>query len=280
MPARSSWRDLVKVHPAADLFPMMADDDLAALGKDIMENGLKQRVTLWTPESVITLRSHRRPPKELYLIDGRNRLAAIELSIADPVERWGYIESVLDPKSRSTPATLLAEDQADPWSYVISANIHRRHLTGEQKRELIDTLLKAKPERSDRATAKIARTDNKTVASRRADLVTREEIPHVETRRDSAGRDQPAHKPAIGKLSVPRAPRSGPRPSLVRDTTIVQFSMLLHAKPKETLDDLGRMLRNEQAGIIAKVQVEQRVALARGYLAALGVCLDDLKPAS
>jgi len=73
-----------------------------------------------------------------------------------------------------------------------------------------------------------------------------------------------------------RAPRSGPSLSQVRDTAIVQFSMLLHAKPKETLDDLGWLLRDEYAGILAKVSLDQRVALARGYLISLGVQLDDL----
>ena len=43
-------------------------------------------------------------------------------------------------------------------------NIQRRHLTAEQKRDLIAKLLRANPERSDRATAKIAKVDNKTVA--------------------------------------------------------------------------------------------------------------------
>ena len=42
-----------------------------------------------------------------------------------------------------------------------------------------------------------------------------------------------------------------------------------------TLDDLGRLLRDEYAAI-AKIPVEQRVALAREYLVSLGVRLDDL----
>ena len=34
------WRDKYKVHPAADVFPMMSDEELAELGEDIKKNGL------------------------------------------------------------------------------------------------------------------------------------------------------------------------------------------------------------------------------------------------
>ena len=34
-----SWRDVIKIHPAADLFPMMSPDELKALGEDIKRNG-------------------------------------------------------------------------------------------------------------------------------------------------------------------------------------------------------------------------------------------------
>jgi hypothetical protein len=309
----NSWRDLVKVYPAADLFPMMSDEELAALGNDISKNGLTEGVVLWAP--VFPQGGSRK----FFLLDGRNRLAAIELSITDPDKRRERIEAALDPDSWPAPAKLLyPETGVDPWSYVVSANVHRRHLTGEQKRELIAKLLVASPERSDRATAKLAKVDHKTVAAVRAEVEVRGEIPHVEIRKDSAGRDQPARKPAIrsapaapatitvaapppataatmpvivgrgGKATftdkpkrnrVPRAPRSGPPPAHARDVAIVQFALVLHTKPKETLGDLIRLVRDEQTGIVARVPVEHRLAHVRGYIAAHGFSLDgDLKP--
>ena len=42
-------------------------------------------------------------------------------------------------------------DGVDPFELVTSLNIHRRHLTAEQKRELIAKVLKAEPEKSNRA---------------------------------------------------------------------------------------------------------------------------------
>ena len=48
---------------------------------------------------------------------------------------------------------------------MLSANIHRRHLTAEQKREIIAAVLKAQPEKSNRTIAKQTKVDDKTVAA-------------------------------------------------------------------------------------------------------------------
>jgi hypothetical protein len=41
-----SWRDVLPVHPAADLFPMMSPDELKVLGEDIKRNGLEVPIVL------------------------------------------------------------------------------------------------------------------------------------------------------------------------------------------------------------------------------------------
>jgi hypothetical protein len=46
-----SWRDLLPVHPAAELFPMMSEEELRALGEDIKKNGLREGVALLDGES-------------------------------------------------------------------------------------------------------------------------------------------------------------------------------------------------------------------------------------
>src|ERR1700693_793515 len=83
--AGPSWRDLIKVHPAANLFPMMSDTELGELGKNILEHGLNQYLTLWTPETVGQF--FENGSRNRFLLDGRNRLEAIERGIADPKER-------------------------------------------------------------------------------------------------------------------------------------------------------------------------------------------------
>ena len=64
--AEASWRDTITVHPAADLFPLLGDADLMALGEDIKCNGLN------TPIAGIVEND------KFILVDGRNRLDAME----------------------------------------------------------------------------------------------------------------------------------------------------------------------------------------------------------
>ena len=42
----TGWRDLIQVHPAAKLFPLMSPEELQALGEDIRTNGLKMPIAL------------------------------------------------------------------------------------------------------------------------------------------------------------------------------------------------------------------------------------------
>lgn len=88
------------IFPVADLFPMIAQDELAELAEDIAENGLQEPIVIAEVNG------------ELMLIDGRNRLAACKLAGVEPITR------VLT---------------TDPTAYVLSANVHRRHLTKGQQ---------------------------------------------------------------------------------------------------------------------------------------------------
>jgi hypothetical protein len=170
-----SWRDDIKVHPAADLFPMMSEVELDELAADIASNGLHHGV-VWVGA-----------PGGLALLDGRNRLAAIA-RIADEKRR-----AELQTISRGRLFEILPSSE-DPTAYVISANLHRRHLTREQKHDVIAALLKVNPAQSDRAVAKMAKVDHKTVAAVRTEAEAGGEIPHVANRTDTKGRQQPAKK--------------------------------------------------------------------------------------
>lgn len=166
------WRSKIKVHPAADLFPLMAPDELRALADDIKRNGLRERVATWKDDD-----------GKLYLIDGRNRLDAMTKAGIEAIRADGEIYPAVGTTYKG-----------DPYTYVISANAHRRHLTAKQKRELIAAVLKAKPEKSDRQIAATVKTDHKTVGKVRKGMAGRGEIPQVEKRTDTKGRKQPAKR--------------------------------------------------------------------------------------
>ena len=89
------------VFPAADIFPMMAKDDLAELAEDIKVNGLR--------EPVVVADVDGKP----MLVDGRNRRAACDIAKIKPEYR-----------------TLNGEDLN---AFVISMNIRRRHMTKGQQ---------------------------------------------------------------------------------------------------------------------------------------------------
>lgn len=93
--------------------------------------------------------------------------------------------------------TKVGLSDADKIALSISLNVHRRQLTREQRRELVTRAVVAQPEKSNREHARTAGVDHKTVAAVRNDLEERGEIPHVEERTDSLGRQQPATKPTV-----------------------------------------------------------------------------------
>lgn len=90
--------DLNHIHPVADLFPMMSDEELDDLAADIKANGLINPV-------VIDL--------DGTLIDGRNRLEACR--------RAGVL-----------PSYTTLDEGRDPVAYILGANIARRHLNKGQ----------------------------------------------------------------------------------------------------------------------------------------------------
>jgi hypothetical protein len=188
-PQVQSWRDTLPIHPAAELFPPLSEAELAALGKDIRKHGLTSSIAVW---------SDGKSPEQL--LDGRGRLDAIEIEIGPAIVGPPSIMAGKD--FLAVNKVIVLDRSVDPYAYVISANIHRRHLTVEQKHELIAKLIETDPTKSNRQIAKTVKVDHKTVASVRAEKEGRGEIPHVETRTDSKGRAQPATKPSRGRFTL------------------------------------------------------------------------------
>src|SRR5262249_28528431 len=161
---------ILKVHPAAEMFPMLAPDELKELADNIAKNGLYTPIVFFKEGKQLQRRGRYVEPHfcddDVFLLDGRNRLSALELNGGNifeeyPVQGGGTALALDAPITfmygESRNGESLFRDQTDPFEFVVSANLHRRHLTDEQKRELIAALLKAKPERSDVETAYLAK---------------------------------------------------------------------------------------------------------------------------
>lgn len=107
-----------EVHPLADMFPMLAADDLADLAESIAEHGQRDPIIL---------------DANGRLIDGRNRLRACEIAGADPV----FL----------TIASL--SDDAAVAAFINDKNTERRHLSPGQRAVGRALMLAAQGKRKD-----------------------------------------------------------------------------------------------------------------------------------
>lgn len=129
---RKSWRDVLRIHPAAEVFPMMGEDELLELAKDIKVNTLQNPVSVWeqlTPEGPVT-----------YLLDGRNRLDAMELARIPVLNEEGTSlqDHLVDATSSMSSFTAGA--------VVVALNVRRRHLNASQRAKMAAKALLADKE--------------------------------------------------------------------------------------------------------------------------------------
>jgi hypothetical protein len=237
----SSWRERLPVHPAAELFPLMSEAELEQLAEDIKENDLLVRIVL-LPDG--------------QLIDGRNRLDAAERAGLPIFDEDGNLALPSRPLKR----------KIDPYVYVFSVNFRRRHLTPEQRDNVIRKAKAERPDLSIRAIAAAANTSKSTVDRALKGSGVPSGTPESVIGRDGKKYSAKARSPAKPKAS----------PAQVHDKAIASFGLLLHQEPFKTLDDLGRILRGARGKIIT-LPLEKRRTLAREYLQAFGVRLVDLQ---
>lgn len=111
-------------HPFAELIPPMSDDEFTALCEDIREHGMREPVVIY----------------EGLVLDGRHRARACGGLGIEPLTR--------------------EYEGDDPLGYVISANLHRRHLNTAQRAMVaarIATLRKGqKPDPRKRGSTQVA----------------------------------------------------------------------------------------------------------------------------
>ena len=170
-----SWRDVIGVHPAAEILPQN-ESDVAALAADIKKYGLRH--------PVVMVRRHG----QHCLLDGRNRMDAMEQAGIEIFDEDGQLK-------REFWCGPGEGYKGDPYAYATSTNIHRRHLDADQKRKALEDLIKAEPSKSNRAIADTIDYDHKTVAAARAKLESTGEVSPVARTIGLDGKLRPAKKP-------------------------------------------------------------------------------------
>lgn len=157
----------MKSHPLAATMPPMSADEYDSLLANIKRNGLLYPIVVYQGA----------------ILDGRHRMkACTALGIKPEI-------------------SVFKGDKVSAEAFVSASNVHRRHLSRDQKRKIIAAELKRDPAQSDRAIARKAKASHHAVASaRRAE--PNGQNAHYEERRESSGRKARGRKPAPAPLAL------------------------------------------------------------------------------
>ena len=160
--------------PYADVLPPLQGEERAALRNHILQHGVLVPIVLDELNNVL---------------DGHNRLEiAVELKLTHiPIE----VKRGLSAAEKHD----LAED----------LNLHRRQLTRQEIRSVLERRLKAAPERSDRDLAKELHVDHKTVGKARRRLETTGEIPQLPTAKGADGKTRRRPVKQAPQVATPEA---------------------------------------------------------------------------
>ena len=145
------------------VMPDMAQDEYDALKEDIAERGVMVSIEFDEDGNVL---------------DGHHRLKiCAELGIEDypKIVRTGMSES-------------------EKWTHARKLNMARRHLTREQRREMIQAQIKDTPELSDRQIAKMLGVSHSTVGIMRRNLIESGQVDESTTSMGSDGKEYKRHR--------------------------------------------------------------------------------------
>ncbi len=161
------------------LLPDLTAEEFAALKADIADRGVLVPVEY---------------DESGHILDGHHRVrACTELGIAE----WPRI-------------TRSGMTEVEKRAHVRALNLHRRHLSVEQRRALIADAIREAPERSDRQIAASLQVSHPTVSKVRSGLETAGEVEPASTTIDTLGREQPRRRIPVHYIQPPDRPRDDP----------------------------------------------------------------------
>lgn len=221
--------DQIPLHPLCTLFPRMADAEFNALVADIATNGLRQPIVL----------------HESMILDGGNRYRACIAAEVEP----DFIE----------------HDGGNLVSFVLSANMHRRHMTPGQQAAIVASAQDWAKAQSVGKPKSGNVTGLDTVASRQAQSGASDK---TQRDADKVAKASPelAKQVAHGEISLPKAiekingKRTGSKPAHVHP--VPQPDADMHAEmigdAMEALRDENESLRNQLAAMLFDGTDEER----------------------
>jgi ParB-like chromosome segregation protein Spo0J len=162
-------------HDACAVFPEMEGVEFDELVADIKRRGLRVPITTFRepiprPDGSVSVHEMR-----TLIIDGRNRARACA-------------EAGVTPRYEEFDG-----DADDVIRFIISANIHRRNLTADDRRKYLKQLIEWNPEKSDRTIAAESGFGHATVSRARKSTVSPETV-GKRTGRDGKTRRMPTPK--------------------------------------------------------------------------------------
>src|SRR5262245_26902362 len=173
----------LEFHPLSELGgPLLEGDDFDRFVADIKAHGGRPREGIVLHEGKI--------------LDGRNLYRALR-ALGESPEDIKEIHCL----------NFKDWHEGSPRAYVISMNVHRRHLTPEERRAALARKIKADPTKSDRAIAKEEGVDHKTVAKARREAESTGEASPVEKRVGADGKARKAKTPRQRKIAQNKARR-------------------------------------------------------------------------
>jgi hypothetical protein len=194
-------------HSLANKFPLLNGSEFLEFVADIEAQGLREPITLY----------------EGQVLDGRNRYRAC-------------LRLKREPRFKEFKG-----DAAAACAFVISQNIVRRHLKAKEKLEALAALIKANPEKSDRAIAADLKVDKNVVSRARKKVEETGAPAPVEKRtgKDGKSRRLPTKKtrPAKPETSKTIAPAAASQTMPGDIGPVVEFPKPVETTPAPAVSD-------------------------------------------
>jgi ParB-like nuclease family protein len=208
-------------HPLADKIPPMSAEEYSILLDDIQQNGLLEPITI----------------HEGMILDGRHRYRACKAV--------GY-------KFKPTDFVPLPAG-IDPFDYAVAKAVARRHMTAEQKQDVIKALLEKHPEASSRVIARLVRVSHHTVEAVRTGQTAQLNSAEPGKRVGADGKSRKQPKPKAKAISAKDLKRQTDRFKSdwegLNDHQKASFV-------KDYQHELRELLENVEAELEAEAEVE------------------------